>query len=146
MPKRTNDFQSLMYLIQSQLAPTGAEVKESVFLTDEATSSDREIDIFISDPTGGLPPQTIAIKCRDTNRKPSIQWIDEIIGKYFKIPVRRVVAISRSGFTQNALKKAKDAGIDTLTLGEALDSRLGNCGKECDCSDLAVALGQAYTY
>jgi hypothetical protein len=49
-----------MYLIQSQLAPTSATVEESVYLTDEAIDSDREIDILISDPTGGLPPQTVA--------------------------------------------------------------------------------------
>ena len=120
MPRRTNDFQGLMYLIQSQLAPTGAQVTESELLTDEAINSDREINILISDPTNGLPPQTVAIECRDRKRKADIGWIDEIIDKYSKIRVRRVVAISRSGLTKNAFKKAEDAGIDTLLLGEAL--------------------------
>ena len=48
--------------------------------------------------------------------------VDSIIGKYSKIDVRRVVAISRSGFTKNALKQAKDASIDTLSLDEALEA------------------------
>src|SRR5918994_790893 len=111
-----------MYLIQSQLAPTSATVEESMYLTDEAIDSDREIDIFISDPTGGLPPQTVAIECRDRQRKADVEWIDAIIGKYSKIRVRRVVAISRSGFTKNAIKKAKDANIDALSLDQALEA------------------------
>ena len=69
MPQRTNDFQSLMYLIQSQLAPTSARVEQSAYLTDKAIDSDREIDILITDPRGNLPPQTIAIECRDRKRK-----------------------------------------------------------------------------
>jgi hypothetical protein len=129
MPRRTNDFQGLMYLIQSQLAPTGAQVTESELLTDEAINSDREINILISDPTNGLPPQTVAIECRDRKRKADIGWIDEIIDKYSKIRVRRVVAISRSGFTKNAFKKAEDAGIDTLLLGEALAADWGTAVK-----------------
>ena len=129
MPRRTNDFQGLMYLIQSQLAPTGAQVTESELLTDEAINSDREINILISDPTDGLPPQTVAIECRDRKRKADIGWIDEIIDKYSKIRVRRVVAISRSGFTKNAFKKAEDAGIDTLLLGEALAADWGTAVK-----------------
>jgi predicted Mrr-cat superfamily restriction endonuclease len=122
MPQRTNDFQSLMYLIQSRLAPTSARVEESAYLTDKAIDSDREIDILITDPRGNLPPQTIAIECRDRKRKADVEWIDAIIGKYSKIGVRRVVAISRSGFTKNAIKKAKDANIDTLSLGQALEA------------------------
>ncbi|CAA9310595.1 MAG: hypothetical protein AVDCRST_MAG93-5198 [uncultured Chloroflexia bacterium] len=129
MPRRTNDFQGLMYLIQSQLAPTGAQVTESELLTDEAIDSDREINILISDPTDGLPPQTIAIECRDRKRKADIEWIDEIIDKYSKIRVRRVVAVSRSGFTENAFKKAEDAGIDSLLLGEALAADWGTAVK-----------------
>jgi hypothetical protein len=54
--------------------------------------------------------------------KADVEWIDAIIGKYSKIGVRRVVAISRSGFTKNAIKKAKDANIDTLSLGQALEA------------------------
>jgi hypothetical protein len=93
-----------------------------VYLTDEAIDSDREIDILISDPTGGLPPQTVAIECRDRQRKADVEWIDAIIGKYSKIRVRRVVAISRSEFTKNAVKKARDANIDTLSLDQALEA------------------------
>src|SRR3712207_2141412 len=110
-----------MYLIQSQLAPTSARVEQSAYLTDKAIDSDREIDILITDPRGNLPPQTIAIECRDRKRKADVEWIDAIIGKYSQIGVRRVVAISRSGFTKNAIKKAKDANIDTLSLGQALE-------------------------
>jgi hypothetical protein len=54
--------------------------------------------------------------------KADVVWIDAIIGKCSKIGVRRVVAISRSGFTKNAIKKAKDANIDTLSLGQALEA------------------------
>jgi hypothetical protein len=52
MHQRTNDFQSLMYLIPSQLAPTSARVEASAYLTDKAIDSDREIDILITELEG----------------------------------------------------------------------------------------------
>ena len=62
---------------------------------------------------------TIAVECRDRARPADIEWIDALIGKYDDMPVNRVVAVSRMGFTSGAKKKASENGIIYWTLEEA---------------------------
>ena len=54
MPKRSNDFQKLIYLIHHQLA-NQAIVTESKFLHDGAANIDREVDIVIETQVGNYP-------------------------------------------------------------------------------------------
>ncbi len=65
MPKRSNDFQKLIYLIHHQL--TGeAVVTESKFLHDNAANIEREVNIVIETRVGDLlgfsPPQATALQ------------------------------------------------------------------------------------
>jgi hypothetical protein len=115
MPPRSNEFQRLILLIESHLAPLGAQVSESLMLRDLIDESQREIDIALEIPTG---PRTIrvAIECRDHERPAGVEWIDELIGKYSHLPVDRVVAVSRSGFTKAAQTKASLVNIELLTI------------------------------
>jgi hypothetical protein len=52
MPKRTNDFQRLIYLVRVNLAD-GATVTESKMLKDRITGTMREVDICIEGSVGG---------------------------------------------------------------------------------------------
>jgi hypothetical protein len=121
MPKRTNTFQQLIHLIYEQLAPEGAIVTESAVLIESTTNSDREIDILIEYEIVGMQ-QRIAIECRARSRKETEEWIDGLIGKYADLKVNQVIAVSKSGFSLNALAKAAANGIVTKTLEEAIDT------------------------
>ena len=114
MPPRSNSFQRLIVLVEAALGPLGGRVIESLMLQDLATGKAREIDVAIEIPTG---PRTIriALEARDHRRPAGVQWIDELVGKYIHLPVDRIVAVSRSGFTESARGKAADFNIDLLT-------------------------------
>ena len=116
MPKRSNDFQKLVFLVKRHIAKN-AEVTESKLLTDRLTRSEREVDICIEQWIGGHRV-TISIECRDHQRKADVKWVDEMKGKHEHLPTNALVLVSRSGFSPNAKKAAESSGIETLVLEE----------------------------
>ena len=117
MPKRSNPFQKLIALVERLLAPY-ATVEESVELIDR-TGASREVDVLVKGAVGSHEV-SVAIECRDHTRRATVEWIDALAGKYRELPtVDRIVAVSRSGFSKNATKKAAALGISALTLSDA---------------------------
>src|SRR5688572_759202 len=105
MPKRTNDFQKLIHYIYSQMVPEGATVTESALLRERSSLAKREVDILIEYEIAGTKLR-IAVECRDRSRKDDIEWIDGLIGKYRDLEVDKVIAVSNSGFSSDAIEKA----------------------------------------
>ena len=123
MPKRSNDFQRLVAAIEGQLAPLGAVVTESKLIKEKSSDTEREVDIAIESNVG-QHRVLIAVECRDRGRPANLEWIDGLIGKYRDLPVEKIVAVSRSGFTKTAIKKAKEVNISTVTLEAATEAKL----------------------
>jgi hypothetical protein len=117
MPKRSNDFQKLIKLIEQQLAPS-ATVEESAMLPDTHDGTLREVDILIRSHIGERELR-VGIECRDHKRKADLPWIEQIHSKYEHLDVDRVVAVSRKGFSDAARAKAKLWGIELMTLAAA---------------------------
>jgi hypothetical protein len=120
MPKRSDEFQQLIYLIHHQLAP-GAEVTESKFLRDKATGTNREVDIAIETQVGGYA-LTICVECQKRGRVVDVEWIEQMIGKHETLPTDKLILVSRSGFTQTARKKASENRVETLTIAQAVSA------------------------
>lgn len=121
MPARTNEFQQLVRRIYEQLVPAGATVTESAFLTERDSSSSREVDILVEFRLEDTVIR-LAVERRDRYRASDIEWIDQLIGKYRDLPVDRVVAVSRTGFTAAATIKACANRIDVRSLKDALEA------------------------
>lgn len=121
MPHRSNQFQAIVAYIAKQIAPSGAVVRESVDVEESGTSIRREVDTLIEIDTG-LTRVRVAIECRDRNRRATIQWIDELIGKYALTPVDRVLAVSAAGYSKAAELKARRHNIDILTLRNIVET------------------------
>ena len=120
MPKRSNDFQSLIKFIYDRITPETGTVTESAMVYDKDATTLREVDILIEHKLSGHDIK-IAIECRDRARKDTVEWIDGLIGKISSLDVHKVVAISKKGFTETAVAKAESHGIDTLSLETASD-------------------------
>lgn len=118
MPKRTNDFQTLIKFIYERITPEGGAVTESAMVYDKDSRTLREVDILIEHKISGHTIK-IAVECRDRSRKDSIEWIDSLVGKISSLDVNKVVAVSKKGFAQAAIDKAKSCGIDTLSIEAA---------------------------
>lgn len=123
MPKRSNEFQALIRYLYEELVPVGVIVEESVLLADstDGNAGDREIDVLLTQEIAGIKVR-IAVECRDRRRKADVQWIDELIGKFLRTGVSKIVAVSSSGFTKSALAKAAEHNIETKTLTEAIEA------------------------
>lgn len=74
MPKRSNDFQRLVYLVRLNLAE-GAEVTESKMMRDRLTKRFREVDIVIKGKVGSQPV-VVCVECRDHKRVADVTWLD----------------------------------------------------------------------
>ncbi len=130
MPKRSNEFQKLVYLVKKQMAGS-ATVTESKLLVDRLTGTEREVDVCIEGPMGGHD-LVIGIECRDHTRRADVTWVESMKAKHERLPTNALVLASRSGFTGEALRIAKLSGIETLSLQgmdeDTVDRVFGECG------------------
>ncbi len=120
MPRRSNSFQQLIRKIYEQITPHGASVTESALLNDRSSGEPREIDVLVELSLAGSTVR-MAIECQDRSRTSDVGWIDSLIGKYRDLPVDKLIAISRSGFTASAKEKAGACNIEIKTLLQAFD-------------------------
>jgi len=121
LPKRTNSFQQSIAFIYNAIIGQGFKVLESEEILDSDGTALREVDILVRGTIAGHWVN-IAIECRNRARKDTVEWIDQLIGKYAAADVQKVVAVSASGFTQSARDKARKHQIETLTLQQAEDA------------------------
>ena len=117
MPKRTNIFQKVVFLLQKQLLDK-AIVTESKLLKSKTTGDDVEIDIVIESYVGEIPIM-IGIECTASSRLVDIEWINQMIGKHNDLPINKTILVSKNGFTKNAQKKAIFNNIDVFSLKQA---------------------------
>lgn len=118
MPKRTNEFQKIVFLLKRHAA-AGATVTESKLLRDRITGTWREVDICVESIIAGHH-MVVSVECRDRGRRSDVQWVEEMKTKHERLPTNALVLISSSGFTKEAETVAQAYGIETIPFG-ALD-------------------------
>jgi hypothetical protein len=116
MPKRSNDFQRLIYLVRVNLAD-GAKVTESKMMRDRLTKRFREVDVVIEGMVGHQPV-IVAIECRDHKRVADVTWIDMMKAKHDRLSTHALLLASRMGFTPEAKEVAEKYGIELFSLEE----------------------------
>ena len=119
VPQRSNEFQRLIVRIEAALGGDAATVTESAQLPERDGGTLREVDILVEGVINRTPIR-VAIETRDHGRAQSVEWIDRLIGKYRDLPVDRIVAVSRSGFSEAAKVKAGANRISAVDFAEAL--------------------------
>ena len=118
MPRRTNQFQRLITLINASLAGH-AKVVESAMLTDKATGEQREVDVLITTSASGYEVN-IAIEVVAHKRKAGTPWVESMHSKHSSLETDKVILVSESGFSAPALKKARFYGFEAVTIDAAL--------------------------
>lgn len=113
MPRRTNDFQKLVYEIERQLAPLGAVVEESAMLPERVSGELREVDILVSLDEGQHRVR-IGIECQDRSRPATKQWVEGVAKKHEELGINKTVLISSSGFYAAARRRAESLFISVL--------------------------------
>jgi hypothetical protein len=114
MPKRSNEFQRLVYLVRLNLAE-GATVTESKMMRDRLTKRFREVDVVIQGKVGSQPV-VVCIECRDHKRVTDVTWVDMMKTKHDRLNTNALLLASASGFTKEAVDVARKYGIELITL------------------------------
>jgi hypothetical protein len=120
MPKRSNFFQQLVLLLQSQLADAGF-VQESALLTDVLTGGQVEVDVVVRSQLQGVAI-TLGFECTAAARPATVEWVREMLAKHQTLPVDKTILVSESGFTKEARKRAEAANALPLSLEEATEA------------------------
>ena len=118
MPKRSNQFQRLVLLINRCLAGN-AQVIESAMLKDKITGESREVDVLISTDLS-VYKVDIAVEVVARARKADATWVESMYAKHSDLPTDKLILVSEKGFYIPALEKAKFYGIETVTIESAL--------------------------
>lgn len=114
MPKRSNDFQRLVYLVRVNLAD-GANATESKMMRDRLTKRFREVDVVIEGLVG-QQSVVVAIECRDHKRVADVTWVDMMKTKHDRLDTHALLLASRMGFTPEAKDVASKYGIELFSM------------------------------
>ena len=121
MPQRSNAFQRLAFLVHKSLAPEWL-VTESDMLVDLHTGTLREVDITARRLVA-THQLVFSIECRDHRRAADVSWVEQMHTKHQLLPTSKLALWSRSGFTREAVSKAKLLKIDTVSQAQSVQPK-----------------------
>lgn len=108
MAKAGDEYRELVGDVARAIEP-GATVKTEQWI--EGPDGDRDMDVEVRGTLNGQP-HFILIECKDHKRPIGIGLVDAFESKCRDLNPDRRIMFSNSGFTEDALKKAKRVGID----------------------------------
>jgi len=108
--KKTNkaeEFEQQIARIYDLLVNNSAEVTWNDKIPDpDNTKQLRQVDITLINNQ-----ITTHIECRSHKRPQDVKWIEELYGRKISLNATSMIAVSDSGFTEGAIKKAKKLGV-----------------------------------
>jgi hypothetical protein len=110
-------FEGLVTRIETVLKPRGATVKSPDWIIDRVTGELREVDASIRYDTKGVPV-LISVECRDRAKVQDVTWIEQLVTKRTDIGATQTIAVTSSQFTEPALCKARQYGIEVRKIEE----------------------------
>lgn len=106
MTTESDNFEKRIKRIEELLESSNAEIIWNDRIIDPDTEQIRQIDITIK-KNGKITH----IECRKRSGKQNVMWIEELIGRKQSLGADKMIAVSDSGFTGPAIKKANAKGI-----------------------------------
>jgi hypothetical protein len=119
---QTNDFQELVAALTEII---GEKCDSPGFLPDGAAGGKpREVDIVAHGEVAGHEV-LVGIECRAWTETQDITFVDGMHGKHLYLPTSKLVLVSSSGFSADALKRAEFLNIKAITPGEVTPDFIG---------------------
>lgn len=117
MSEKSDEFERMITRVHELLEGQEADVKWDEKIPDpDNPKQPRQIDVLIR--KGNL---LNLVECRIHKEKQNVKWIEELIGRRISLNADAVIAVSASGFTSGAIKKAARYGVilnDLLSLSK----------------------------
>jgi len=124
--KASQAFEQLIHRIYELLERSGVQVTWNDHVVDpDNPSQKRQIDITIR---RGL--KTTLVECRLHRRRQGVKWVEELIGRRQSLAAEAVIAVSSSGFTKGALRKAERYNVILRDLRELTDADVQSWGRQ----------------
>lgn len=108
-------FEKLVATMEGVLLQRGAVIKHPDRIPDIDTGELREVDASIRYTIGSVP-LLITIECRKRAKNEDVMWIEQLAEKQRSVGAAKTIAVSSTGFTEPARKKAAQKGIELRTL------------------------------
>lgn len=124
MPKRSNEFQRLVFYVQKALANADPS-EESEFLIDRATGQKREVDVCVHGKVSDKDV-LVSVECRDHARRADVGWVEQMAAKHERLPTNALILASKSGFSANALRVAEYYNAKTIAFDEIETTDFGD--------------------
>ena len=118
------EFEKLIARIERDLAPAGAQVMSPDRLPCKLTGKMREVDASVRFAQNGQENRVI-IECRRHSKVQDVRWIEQLATKKHSLALERLIAVSSSGFSDEARVVAKHYGIELRVTREVDASELG---------------------
>ena len=107
MSKASDDFEKLIARTHELLEGDSASVEWNERIPDpDNPTQGRQIDVLVR--KNGL---VNLIECGLHKVPQDVQWIEELIGRQASLQADAIVAVSASGFTSGAIRKANKYGV-----------------------------------
>ncbi|MCU7835617.1 MAG: restriction endonuclease [gamma proteobacterium symbiont of Taylorina sp.] len=117
MSDASDRFEIQIKRINELIEQPGSDITWNDHIPDpDNPNQARQIDITIR-----RDESFTVIECRIHKKVQDVKWIEELIGRRISLQANTLIAVSASGFTKGAIRKAKKYGIilrDILTLTE----------------------------
>ncbi len=127
MSYKSKKFEQIIFQIYDLLKQNNSEVIWDGKVKDpDNPKQDRQIDILIKNE--GF---TTHVECRDRKSKQDVMWIEELQGRKQSLNADFLIAVSSSGFTSGAIKKAKRFEIELRDLRSLSKEDVLSWGKAC---------------
>lgn len=128
MTKKSEQFEKQIKRIHQLIEQPGSEVTWDDHISDpDNPMQDRQIDITIR-----REGKITLIECRTHKGKQDVTWIEELIGRRMSLKADAVIAVSSSGFSAGAIKKAKAFGIILRDFVNLTLEEISNWGHSTD--------------
>jgi hypothetical protein len=120
MAKAGDEYRELVGTVMAALDP-GSAVKSEQWIM--GPDGERDMDVEVRGTRNGVP-QFILVECKDHGRPIGIGFVDAFESKIRDLKPNRAIMFSNSGFTGDAVKKAKRVGIEMSSAMKAMDSTI----------------------
>jgi hypothetical protein len=112
---RKGEFLELLVSELEYAIDPGVTITSPDLVPGRESGNQREVDVTLRRRVGSTET-LVMIECRDRSRPQNVEWIDALIGKAKDIRASTTVAVSRSGFTRAAQRRAVEEGIELRTV------------------------------
>ena len=120
MNKASDEFEIMISRIHELLESEDAIVEWNERIPDpDNPRQGRQVDVLVR--KNGLKTH---IECRLHKEPPDVNWIEELMGRRTSLEADAIVAVSASGFTSGAVKKANKYGVILRDTNQLVDEEI----------------------